>query len=60
MALFAKLDIGAGKTFDMSKFSAEIQAAIGQGIADAWADFAKLKKRAETGAVGSVDAEGMK
>jgi hypothetical protein len=58
MARFARLDIGAGKTFDWGKFSPEIQAAIGQGIADAWADFAKLKKRAETGEVGSGDVFG--
>ena len=58
MARFAKLDIGAGKTFDWGKFSPEIQAAIGQGIADAWADFAQLKKRAETGEIGSGDIFG--
>jgi hypothetical protein len=58
MARFARIDIGAGKTFDMSKFSPEVQAAIGQGIADAWADFAKLKKRAEAGEVGSGDVFG--
>jgi hypothetical protein len=58
MARFAKLDIGAGKTFDWNKFSLEIQAAIGQGIADAWADFAQLKTRAETGEVGSGDVFG--
>jgi hypothetical protein len=53
MARFAKIDIGAGKTFAWDKFSPEVQAAIGQGIADAWADFEKLKKRAEAGEVGS-------
>jgi len=58
MARFAKLDIGAGKNFDMRKFSPEIQAAIGQGIADAWADFAKLKKRVEAGEVSSGDVFG--
>jgi len=58
MARFAKLDIGAGKTFDWDKFSPEIQAAIGQGITDAWAGFAKLKKRIEAGEVGSGDVFG--
>jgi hypothetical protein len=58
MARFAKLDIGARKTFDWDTFSPEIQAAIGQGIADAWADFAQLKKRAEAGEIGSGDAFG--
>lgn len=45
MDRFAKLDIGAGETFDWDSFSPEIQQAIGQGIADAWADFGKLKER---------------
>jgi len=58
MARFAKLDIGAGKNFDWDKFSSEIQAAIAQGIADAWADFDKLKVRVEKGEVGSGDVFG--
>ena len=58
MARFAKLDIGAGKTFDWNKFSPEIQAAIGQGIADAWADFAQLKARGDAGEVDSADIFG--
>ena len=39
MARFAKIGIGAGKTFDPSKLSPEMKTAIEQGIADAWADF---------------------
>jgi len=58
MARFAKLDIGAGKTFDWDRFSPEIQAAIGQGISDAWSEFTELKARAETGEVGSGDVFG--
>jgi hypothetical protein len=58
MERFARLDIGAGKTFDWKSFSPEIQEAIGQGIADAWADFADLKKRADAGQVGSGDIFG--
>jgi len=58
MTRFAKIDIGMGKSFDMIKFSPEIQAAIGQGIADAWTDFSKLKKRVEAGEVGSGDVFG--
>jgi len=53
MARFAKLDIGAGKTFNWNKFSPEIQTAISSGIADAWNDFAKLKKELEAGTIGS-------
>lgn len=58
MARFSKLDIGEGKTFDISKFSPEVQKAIDQGIADAWLDFADLKKRIEAGEVSSGDAFG--
>jgi hypothetical protein len=58
MARFAKLDIGAGKTFDWNKFTPEIQAAIGQGIADAWADFAQLKARGDAGEIGTAEIFG--
>ena len=58
MARFARLGIGAGKTFDWDAFSPEVQAAIGQGIADAWAEFAALKKRADAGEVSSGDVFG--
>jgi len=58
MARFAKIGIGAGKTFDAEKLAPEIKAAIGQGIADAWADFADLKKRFDAGEVTSGDAFG--
>jgi hypothetical protein len=58
MARFAKLDIGAGKTFDWDAFSSGIQEAIGQGIADAWADFAALKERGDAGELGSGDLFG--
>ena len=58
MERFAKLNIGAGKTFDWDSFSPEIQEAIGQGIADAWADFGELKKKADAGEIGSGDAFG--
>lgn len=58
MARFAILDIGAGKTFDLEKFPPEIQEAIEQGIADAWTDFAELKKKADAGEIGSGDVFG--
>jgi hypothetical protein len=58
MDRFAKLDIGAGKTFDWDGFSPEIQAAIGQGIADAWADFAEVKERGDAGEIGTADIFG--
>jgi hypothetical protein len=58
MVRFAKLGIGAGKTFDASKFSPETKAAIEQGMADAWADFANVQKRMEAGEVGFGDMFG--
>jgi hypothetical protein len=58
MARFARLGIGAGKAFDWDAFSPEIQTAIGEGIADAWGDFAALKDRANAGEVGSGDIFG--
>ena len=45
MARFAKIGIGAGKTFDVGKLSPEMKSAIEQGMADAWADMAALQKR---------------
>jgi hypothetical protein len=59
MARFAKIGVGAGKTFDASKLSPEIKTAIEQGMADAWADFAALKKeRFDTGQITSGDVFG--
>jgi hypothetical protein len=58
MASFAKIGVGAGKTFDARKLSPEAQAAIEQGIADAWADLAKLQKRIEAKEVTSGDIFG--
>ena len=45
MDRFAKIGIGAGKTFDVAKLSPEMKTAIEQGMADAWAEHATLQKR---------------
>ena len=58
MARFAKIGVGAGKTFDASKFSPEMRPAIEQGMADAWADLAKLQKRIDAKEVTSGDMFG--
>ncbi|MCS7470017.1 DUF1254 domain-containing protein [Stieleria sp. ICT_E10.1] len=58
MERFAKLNIGAAKNFEWDAFSPAIQEAIGQGIADAWADFGELKKKSDAGELGSGDAFG--
>ncbi len=55
MARFEELGIGAGKTFDANQLTPGLQAAIGQGIADAWAEFTAVAKRGE---VSSADVFG--
>lgn len=49
MARFARIGVGAGKTFDASKLSPEIKTAIEQGMADAWADFDGVLKQLNEG-----------
>jgi hypothetical protein len=56
MANFAKIGVGAGKTIDAS--SPEMKTALEQGIADAWADFAGLKKSIDAGKVTAGDLFG--
>jgi len=59
MARFAKLGIGAGKQFDISTFSPEIQQAIKDGMADAWKELNEfVKTEMETGRVTSGDTFG--
>jgi hypothetical protein len=58
MARFASIGIGARKPFEWGSLSPDVQAAIGQGIADAWSEFAALKKRAEAGDIGSGEVFG--
>ncbi len=43
MARFARIDVGAGKSFDPARFTPEIRAAIAAGMADAWQALAELK-----------------
>ncbi|MBB3457201.1 hypothetical protein FHT86_005519 [Rhizobium sp. BK313] len=59
MARFAKIGVGAGKTFDVSKLSPKMKTAIDQGMADAWVDLAHLEKdKIDTGKVTSGDLFG--
>lgn len=58
MARFAKIGVGAGKTFDASKLSPEMKTAIEQGMADAWTAFAGLKKEFDEGKVTAGDVFG--
>ena len=58
MARFARLGIGADKTFDTAKLSPEMRKAIEDGMADAWKDFGVLMKRINAGEISSGDAFG--
>jgi hypothetical protein len=58
MSRFAKINIGAGKTFDPSKLSPEMKTAVEQGIADAWAEFAGGVKLLDQGKLTSGDLFG--
>ncbi len=58
MARFARIGVAAGQSFDGNAFSPDMKTAIEQGMADAWADMAALKKRMDTGQVTSGDVFG--
>ena len=58
MARFAKLGVGAGMNFDAGKLSPEMKMAVEQGMADAWAVFADVKKQMDAGKVTSGDMFG--
>ena len=55
MARFARLNIGAGKNFDVAQLSPEVKKAVENGMADAWQAFAEAKKRVDAGAVTAGD-----
>jgi hypothetical protein len=59
MAKFARIGVGAGKTFDATKLPPEIKKAIGEGMADGWKEFAELKRsQIDTRKIGSADVFG--
>jgi len=59
MARFAKVGIGAGKSFDANALSPEMKKAIEDGMSDAWATFAEHKaKNIDTGKESSSDSFG--
>ena len=56
---FARLGIEGGKVFDPARLAPEIQQAVKEGMADAWAEFGALKARdIDTGKVGSAHVFG--
>jgi hypothetical protein len=59
MARFAKLNIGAGQTFDAGRLSPEMKKAVQDGMADAWVEYEDFKRnRFDTGEVTSGDVFG--
>ena len=58
MGRFAKIGVGAGKTFDPDKLSSEVRAAIEAGMVDAWAEFDVMKEQINEGKVTSGDIFG--
>jgi hypothetical protein len=55
MARFAKLDLGAGKTFEMAGFNQPVQQAITDGIADSKADVDGMMKKINADEIQSSD-----
>jgi hypothetical protein len=53
MARFAKIGVGVGRRIDVDEMAPDIREGFEQGIADAWTDFADLKKRVDAGEVTS-------
>ncbi len=58
MARFAKLNLGAGKTFELDAFTPAVQQAIIDGIADTRADVEGMMKKINTDQVQSSDLFG--
>jgi hypothetical protein len=58
MLKFGTIGVGKGKAFDASTLSPETKQAIEGGMADAWADFAALRKRIDAEEVTSGDLFG--
>lgn len=54
----SKLGIIPGETFDSTKYSPEILAAMRVGISDAWAEFADIMRRTNAGEISPADAFG--
>jgi hypothetical protein len=59
MARFAKIGVGAGRSFDANALSPEMRKALEDGMADAWATFKTFKEtELDTGKKTSADAFG--
>jgi hypothetical protein len=58
MARFARINVGAGKKFEVSALSPEVRKAVEDGRADAWAAFAEFQKRMDAKEVTAGDLFG--
>ncbi len=58
MERFASIGIGAGKPFDVARFSDEQQQAMRDGIADAWAEISVLQQKVMSKEIASGDLFG--
>jgi hypothetical protein len=58
LARFAKINVGPGQTFDINKFSPEIQQAINDGIKDSQSDLGSVMKKINTDQLSSGDMFG--
>ena len=58
LARFAKLNIGPGQTFDLTRFPPDIQQAIRDGIKDSDADLANVMKKINTDTISSGEMFG--
>jgi hypothetical protein len=59
MERFAKIGVGAGRTFDAATLTSEVKQAIEQGIADAWKEYNEFKStQVDSGKVTSGDMFG--
>lgn len=55
---FARIGVGACKVIDTNRLAPGVRRALREGIADAWADFAAVKRRVERGRLTSGDLFG--
>lgn len=55
---FAQIGLEAGQEFSADALAPEVKEAMAQGVADAWAEFAALKKQVDAGQVTSGDLFG--
>jgi hypothetical protein len=58
MARFARLNIGAGQTFDPNALDPTVRQAVADGVKDAWAVLADVRAKVDAGTISSGDLFG--